>query len=297
MAKLMSGNLTVDLRFADYLDDEINYHLRFTYGDLPILNPAIIDKDYFIISDPETDSLIPTLEEALQVDAKSIIWCSSMSEIGLKVSPYPAQGLEDWNKTMNFTLRPERVEKMRKVDELKEMGATCQDDFFKLEFHISSGELKRLSASGEGGYFGDAVKLSIMPKRYQLEKFYSELEEEYIEFCKKFRINDPRNGLEEQFDRAMRAICTKAKQYGVKGDTLFALIEQCGSINAAIYILEGSESHAASVISKLRVAQIWEARDLKLSVEQLVADPRWEKLFTKDQIKKAKERIDKWGMK
>jgi hypothetical protein len=45
------------------------------------------------------------------------------------------------------------------------------------------------------------------------------------------------------------------------------------------------------------VAQIWEAKDLKLSVEQLVVDPRWEKLFTEDQIKKAKERIDRWGMK
>lgn len=293
MAKITSGDLSVEVQFVDYSDEEINYHLKLTYGGFPIFNPALMAKEFFSVCEGDIDSLIPALEEVLCTDTESVLWEPALSEIELEITPHPELGLKSWNKIIGTPLSSEQEEKMRRVDDLKEMGAYSPEDFFRFQFQVCTSEFKEMSIENKGGYFGDALKLCVMVQRHQLEKFSSELEEEYIGFCKKFKITDPRNNLEERFDRAMRAICIKAKQYGVKSDTLLALIEQYKGRQAAKYILQGSEAEATAVV-KLQVAEILEGKDLKLYVESLVADIRFGSLFTADEIKKAQERIAKW---
>jgi hypothetical protein len=276
MAKIISGNFIVDIQFADYSNGEIHYHLRLTYGGLQIINPELMGKDYFLNTESGKDTLLEGLGEGLCLSQDGIIWdTDDKSEFNFGISVPMAQSFRE--DSDNF-LSPE-------------------EDIFTFKFIIHFAELKRIPGIKEGAFIGDIFEIPMVLKRSQFESIYDEMENEYMKFCKKFNINDPRNELSKQFDQRMLYISAKSKRYGFEGGTFLSLIKEYGGQRAAQILIDGSESSSKSMFEKLQAAEIWTNKALNLSVEQLVSDPKWKSLFTKDQIKIAKERIAKWGLK
>lgn len=98
--------------------------------------------------------------------------------------------------------------------------------------------------------------------------------------------------LEKQFDEEMRRIYFEAKKFGMYGDAFIGLIEEHGGRRAAKLLIRGSEKARGAV--KLRFIQMIQGNGLNLTAEYLVAQPRWAELFKKDEIRIAKQRIEKW---
>lgn len=317
MAKLISDNFTWDIQFANYSNGAINYHIKFEYGKKAILNPLITDKKYFIVQEFKGDYLISVLEKALEITIeedweyfeerlahKKIFWVPNSSMV-LIINPYFDPG---WQDTRN----PEEksaVEQLRLkgIDELRDMGAQFSGDPFILDFFIYSNGLKKLT--DERIDFPDnAVRTTIRIKRATLRKFLSVLRKEYRRFCKKFKVKElggkaqkflegkekskEISNLEKQFDQEMRRIYWEARELGMCGDGFIASIEERRGRDAAKFLLAGSDD--VSGAEKLRFYQMFTGKGLELTAEYLVAQPRWAKLFTKEEIKEAKRRLKKW---
>jgi len=276
MAKIIRGNFGIDIQFADYSDGDIHYHLRLTYGGLQIINPMLAGKDHFLNTEFETDTLLECLEEALSLSRDGITWKT------------------DNKSEFEFTISVPQAQHIR---ENSDAFLTPEEDLFTFSILIRLSALKKAPAIVKGAFMGDVFQIPIVLKRDQLEKIYDALECEYINFCKKFKIDDPRNELSEQFERRMLYISKKSKRYGFEGSTFLNMIKEYGGVETAQILIDGSELNSKSIFEKLQAAEIITNKALNLSIEQLVINPRWKSLFSKDQINKAKERIAQWDLK
>lgn len=266
MAKLINGHFSWDVRFLES-DRRLRYHVRFIFGGASIINPVLMDQDFFILDefgDNLHNSLFQALKKVLETE-KRATWAPSGYDVFLEIVPQPARG-------------------------------ECL-----LEFYIAfEGGLEKKSIK-KGKTRSGVIILRMTIKKAKLQEFYKKLQKEYkkvdnlyaegISITKDKKISI----LEKQFDQAMRDIYIKGKRHRVEGDTLIDLVEKLGGRWAAKYILRSLGSR--SVIRKLLVAQVFEVKDLNLFVESLVADPKWEALFTPEEIKIAKDRLDQWKIK
>lgn len=301
MTRIKCGNFTVEIHFANYSKGIVDYHFRFFYKDKSILNPAISKNDLIIVKTKGND-LMQFLEDVLRFDKKRT-WESQSDGFFFCIAPFITPGLEDRENSENMSLATKKMYK--EIAKFRKNGGKYPSDDYLLEFRFDINEFEKLSRSTTPHFMG----MDFMLKRYQLQGVLDKLKMEYRIFCKKFKIDDPReelekilNGaqrkkvsaLEKQFEKAMFDIHKQANEkLGYKGDSLIAFIGEHGGLGAAKLILRGPDFSRWA----LKVKKLKRIEDFEFSVESLVVKPKWAKLFTRKEIKIAKERLDQWKIK
>jgi hypothetical protein len=254
------------------------------------------------------ESLILTLSEALNTD-KVVFWAPEEMDLSLEITPTLFPGWKDMESRIDVShYSPKQEEGFRRIDEVRNDGGKYKEDLFGLEFRMPVTEFKDLSKRDQNDIVAGSVSFWIAVKRHQLDAFLSQLNVEYKDFCKKFKIyhslggiervfksvpKKKMSGLEKKFDQEMRKIHKKAiEQFGKKGHKMILLIEKYGGPKAAKLMLRRPEN--VSGATDLRFYQMTQKHGLNLTVEYLVAQPKWKKLFTSGEIKKARARLEKW---
>lgn len=95
------------------------------------------------------------------------------------------------------------------------------------------------------------------------------------------------NKLEVDFHKKLLNLCEQTKEAGYNPIRFLQMINKYGSIKAAKKILLNENNIQEGVV------WLWEHRRLDLSVEKLVIEPQYDKLFTKEEKEKAKKRLKK----
>jgi len=94
--------------------------------------------------------------------------------------------------------------------------------------------------------------------------------------------------LEDEFDDAIIRALNEAKNIGYVATRFFKMFNEMGGVETAKVLINSrkpSEGYTA----------LWERKRLDLSVEALVQDPRWQPLFSSEEIEKARQRLIKYG--
>ncbi len=301
MAKIKSGNFIMDVRLDNYCDEIIDYHIRFIYKGSPLFNPTVLVKDCLLVQS-KGQSLISFLEETLQLDKEGSWNPTETDDISVEITCALSPGLKN---IKDPDMSKKSKERFRKVDELRKSGGKCREDMFTLDLSFFLGSLGNpVKVSNQFSF--NRVSFGFILQRHELQKFYLDLRKEYGEFCKRFKIDNflgevkemldeniqkkQPSKLENKFEKAMRNIHELARQkYGHKGDTLIGMTGEHGGVEAAKKILRGPEK--ASGLIRLKLKEMSDGNGLDLSVEKLIIDPKWASLFTKLEVKKAKERL------
>ena len=97
--------------------------------------------------------------------------------------------------------------------------------------------------------------------------------------------------LEKRFDRAMREIYVTAKrECGYNATRFLQLVSEKGGLVAAKQLISkpgGTEGFTT----------LWQCRRLDLSVEAHVLKPEYESLFTDEECRMCRERLEEFGYK
>lgn len=90
------------------------------------------------------------------------------------------------------------------------------------------------------------------------------------------------------FDKAMFAIYEQAASFGYYPNDFRSMVERLGGVAAA-----------KQLINKTRVSQgfirLWEEKRLDLSVEALAVSPKWRALFSTEEVKRSRQRLQDVG--
>lgn len=89
---------------------------------------------------------------------------------------------------------------------------------------------------------------------------------------------------EKAFEEAMLDIYEQAKEYHYYPNYFLRMVKQYGAVDAAKRLL-------ASENPTYGLTKLWELKRLDLSMEALVIQPRFQPLFTPDEVAKAEQTL------
>lgn len=177
----------IEVQFAHYTYSWVYYYFRFSFGSLPVFNPAIMENDYFEANEHRGDTLIPTLEEALEKDQPTF-WDPTEPDIEIEIKPFLEGGWEIMQQSKNIMVSEQEKNRLIKVDELrKKLGGKLNDDYFTLLFIIDACRLKKIPSTSADAYGGDGPTLRVTVTRKVLQEFVNDLKKEYQFFLEKNR--------------------------------------------------------------------------------------------------------------
>jgi hypothetical protein len=90
------------------------------------------------------------------------------------------------------------------------------------------------------------------------------------------------------FDRAMLQLYEEACAIGYNATYFVRMLSEQGGVATAKQLVTSSAPSEG-------FTKLWELKRLDISVEALVLKPDWRELFTADEIKRARERLEQYG--
>lgn len=90
--------------------------------------------------------------------------------------------------------------------------------------------------------------------------------------------------LEDEFHRGMENIYYAAAEHGYRATYFLQMVRERGGVAAARRLLSTPEAQSG-------LTKLWELGRLDISMEALVAQERWEQLFSNDERRVALERL------
>jgi hypothetical protein len=193
MATLKSGELSFDFRYTGFEYGWVQYQFYFCWRSEPIVRDGVLKRwsDYwngrpqsaFLANDYESDGLLPFLRKVLESD-EADYWEPLEPDIILALYP------DDYFPFLksHLTLVYESEESKRKREErrkLKEQEGKLPDDLFTLIAFVDAYNFKDADA-----YYGQGFSMHMIVERHEIEAFANELESEYIEFKKRFKVDE-----------------------------------------------------------------------------------------------------------
>ncbi len=199
MAKLQSGNLTLEIIVGLFEYDWVTYEIKFYWKDDVIVNDNILKRAgefwrrrshaTFMANDYGRDHLIETIKNILET-RKSEYWEPIEPDIIMAIYPnefFPfmeshwtlIEDDEDGNEEENIKNR-EKEEREKETDIRKEQNkneryiAKNPDDLFTIISFIDA-----YSFEGQDTYSGEGISLHMIVTRNKLEMFAADLEIEY----------------------------------------------------------------------------------------------------------------------
>jgi len=173
MAKLQSGDLTLEIKFNSFEADWVAYEVLFYWQDTVIVNDNILKRtgEYwgkraygtFLGNDYERDYLIDTIKRVLDTNQPDY-WQPIEPDITIAIYPYM-----DFPFGIKSHLEFVNEEDRKVYEEIHAKG-----DCFTIITLIDTYNFK-----DSGAYSGNGISLHLIAKRERLEKFVTDLEFEY----------------------------------------------------------------------------------------------------------------------
>ena len=194
MAKLISDNLVLEIKFVDYNDGWVEYEIAFLWQDEPIINDSLLKRvtSYWQRRSPGTfkanqfleDDLVQTLEKALERGEASY-WEPLDPDITIGI--YPDQDFPFLCFSQDKHISPER-------NEAGSLGNQGEGDVENNDEEDISGftlivAVDLYNFRGSRAYYGEYVALIMTTTRQDLERFTKELREEYLSFKERYGID------------------------------------------------------------------------------------------------------------
>ncbi len=195
MAKIKSGDLSLEITFSSHEPDWIVYEVKFSWKDEPIVNDGIL-KRYgkywgsrapftFLANDYEKDQLIDTIKKVLETNQPEY-WLPIEPDI--TIAFYPGMSfpfMKDHREFIDDGVGREFEEEMKKIE----------SECITIMVLVDTYNLKGIDHT----YSGNGLCLLLQVKKERLEAFAVELESEYknlkIERTDPIRV-DIEHGLE-----------------------------------------------------------------------------------------------------
>ena len=97
------------------------------------------------------------------------------------------------------------------------------------------------------------------------------------------------NNLEKAFHEAMLNIYYLGiSRYRYPANRFLRMVVEQGGVSAARQLLHAPGSHEG-------LTRLWELGGLEISMEALVLEPRWASLFTEEELRIARKRLEDFG--
>lgn len=191
MAKLTSGNLSIEIRFLE-LDEYkwVQYEILFLYKDQPMIQDALLKRvnehwskrslGAFKANEDEggAGGLIETLRKALDTDEMQYY---EPLEPDFTLAIYPNMAFPFMKSRYERIYTSERaLEKERQREQARvDAGGKLPDDYFTIILMIDL-----YNFGDEIAYAGEGPALIMMPQRKEVQTFLEEYEQEFCEFCR-----------------------------------------------------------------------------------------------------------------
>jgi hypothetical protein len=197
MAKLTSGNLTLEIRFREFdAAGWVQYEILFLWKNKPIIDDALLKRDSeywrarnysaFKANQYERDDLIAKIEKALETNEPAY-WQPLEPDVIIAIYPemffpFLETKLEILYESEGFRQQREQREKRK-----QEIGK-LPDDPITLIVFVDVYNFEHSEA-----YTGEGPALIMCPNRSEMEAFCAELKQEYLYFQRKYKIEDSQN--------------------------------------------------------------------------------------------------------
>lgn len=192
MAKLISGNLALEIRFIELDANQwIQYEIRFLYKDEPMVQDGQLKRTNahwqkrspgaFKVNQYGHDGFIPTLRAALDSDE---VESFTPMDPDVTFVVYPRRVFPYLSHIMETDGSDEEEADRERIREIA--GGQLPDDPVTIICKID------LYNYGEQVvYAGQGPALILLTRRHVVREFLQQLEEEYAEFCTKWNIPSP----------------------------------------------------------------------------------------------------------
>ena len=189
MALLNSDDLSFDFRYTDFIDDWVEYQFFFRWRGESIVRDEVLKswsgklKGAFFANEYESDGLIPLIKKVLDSD-EADYW--EALEPDITVAIYPNAFFPFLETKRELIYESEEAKRIREErEELKREKGKLPDDMFTFIVFVDAMNFK-----GSDAYYGQGISLNMCVYRYQLEEFLKDLEFEYAEFKKSFKVDE-----------------------------------------------------------------------------------------------------------
>lgn len=193
MAVLQSGNLSFDFQYAGFEHGWVQYQFFFLWKGEPIIRDESLKRwskywdgrpvSAFLANTYKEDCFLPILKKLLESD-EADYW--EPIEPDIVVAIYP-DGYFPFLKS-HTSLVYESEESKRKKDarrKLKEEKGKLPDDSYTFIAFVDAYNLKEADA-----YYGQGLSLQMIVSREDLEIFANNLDREYTDFKKAFKVDE-----------------------------------------------------------------------------------------------------------
>ena len=192
MAILKSGKLSFDFRYTGFEYGWVQYQFYFLWRDEPIVRDEVLKRqsDYwnkrpqgaFLANDHESDGFLPFLKKVLDSN-EADYW--EPIEPDIVVALYPNDFSPFLKSHLPLVYESEESKQKREA-RIKSKGTERKrpDDLFTLIVFVDAYNFKDAD-----GYYGQGLSMHMIVERQDVETFASELESEYAEFKRRFKVD------------------------------------------------------------------------------------------------------------
>lgn len=194
MAILKSDDLSFDFRYTEFDSAGwVKYQFYFRWRGDVIVNQDVLKKtnEYwanrregaFLANEYETDGLIPLIKKVLQND-NADYW--EALEPDIIVAIYPEQFFPFLSSHWKLIRESEEYKaKCAEREKLKQEKGQLPDDTYTFIAFVDAYNFENADC-----YYGQGLSLQLIVKRQELEKFVHDLELEFLEFKKQFKVDE-----------------------------------------------------------------------------------------------------------
>lgn len=176
-------DIKVEIEFQSYKYGGPHYHFRFLYGERPLFNPELFEKEWVEVDEYEEDTLIPFLERAMEVDATAY-WEPTDPDVILEIesSRSPVGYDRVWGVGMWW--RSWEEHEKAKAEWAKKVAESDQsdNDYFDLTFIVEEDRMKKFEGMKYRGYGATGPAVRMFASRKELQAFVDDLRREYRQF-------------------------------------------------------------------------------------------------------------------
>ena len=194
MARLSYDSLSLDISFCYFEEGSIHHDVAWLWNNKPIINPCVLTDDNdlrenrvpgaFRIIEWEPDCLlIPFIRSVLESNTGASFTVDD-PDTTIYIAPYPALPMLDSGNRSFYSGRSDPVTK--REQKRKRIMGDLPEDIFEIVMFVDGHNF----AGGGASYLDAGICLRIPAIRRDLHHFATELEVEWLEFKRKFSVDE-----------------------------------------------------------------------------------------------------------
>ncbi len=189
MAVLQSENLSFDFRYTGFEDGWVQYQFFFLWKGEPVIRDEALKRwsgrqeSAFLANSDGRDGFLPFLKELLESD-EAEYWEPIEPDIIVAIYPDRYFPFLKSHLTLIFESEDSRKESETRRALKKEKGKLPDDSYTFIALADAH------NFRGANAYYGQGLSLQMIVTRQDLEAFADDLDREYAEFKKAFKVDE-----------------------------------------------------------------------------------------------------------